>query len=219
MIRNSRSDSSLAQRRGRLVHDEDARRRHPRPRAKVEAILTMHPVADRQPPEIVRARCRRRRARRARRGRDLQRPPVDEAAETRRIGAAEEQVLGDAEPRQRRSVPDAGTGDRADARRARSRSRPAAPSRRIVAAVGRHDAGEDLDQRALAGAVLAHQRVDFAGLERERRVPQRGRAAIGFAQRPASDSRLMPRQVRETLRRRRRSSSFTLAAVISFVGT
>jgi len=33
---------------------------------------------------------------------------------------------------------------------------------RDLGAVRRHHAGEDLDQRRLAGAVLSHQRVDFS---------------------------------------------------------
>ena len=42
-----------------------------------------------------------------------------------------------------------------------------------LAAVGLVHAGHDLDQRRLAGAVLAEQRMDFAGVERERHVLQR----------------------------------------------
>ena len=51
------------------------------------------------------------------------------------------------------------------------------------AAVGRDEAGEDVQQRALAGAVLADQRVHFARIEREVDAVQRdGRAeALGNA--------------------------------------
>ena len=44
------------------------------------------------------------------------------------------------------------------------------PSTRIVPAVGLVDAGQDLDQGALARAVLADQRVDLAGPQVERHV-------------------------------------------------
>ena len=51
------------------------------------------------------------------------------------------------------------------------------PSSRIVAGVRLVDAGQDLDERALAGAVLADQRVDLTGPELERDVVERlGRA-------------------------------------------
>jgi hypothetical protein len=46
--------------------------------------------------------------------------------------------------------------------------------------VGRVVAGERLDQRRLAGAVLAHERMDLAGLDRERRVDQRARGSEGL---------------------------------------
>ena len=49
------------------------------------------------------------------------------------------------------------------------------------ALVGPVDAGDDLDQRRLAGAVLAHQRVDLAGLEVERDVVERLDAGEGLA--------------------------------------
>ena len=48
--------------------------------------------------------------------------------------------------------------------------------------VGRDRAGEDLDQRALAGAVLAHQRERLAGSKLKRSVLQGQGAAVGFAQ-------------------------------------
>ena len=46
------------------------------------------------------------------------------------------------------------------------------PSLRIVPAIGPVDAGQDLDQRALAGAVLAGQRMNLAGLQAEIDVAQ-----------------------------------------------
>ena len=49
------------------------------------------------------------------------------------------------------------------------------------AGVRRVDAGDDLHQRRLAGAVLAHQRVDVAALEAERDVVERQHAGKGLA--------------------------------------
>ena len=110
----------------------------------------------------------------------VERPPIDEA-EAARIGAAEKDVLGHAEARDDVQF----LMDEAQAAPMRL-VRAAERSRRAVdpdlAAVGRDRAGEDLDQRALAGAVLAHQRERLAGAEFERSVPQRRRAAIGLAQ-------------------------------------
>ena len=49
------------------------------------------------------------------------------------------------------------------------------------AAIGPHRSGDDLGQRALARAVLAHQRVDFAGLQRESGFAEGVNAAVMFA--------------------------------------
>ena len=49
------------------------------------------------------------------------------------------------------------------------------------AGVGRVDAGDDLHQRRLAGAVLAHQRMDMAALQAERDVVERQHAGKGLA--------------------------------------
>ena len=49
------------------------------------------------------------------------------------------------------------------------------------AGIGRVDAGDDFHQRRLAGAVLAHQRVDMAALQAERHVVEREHAGKGFA--------------------------------------
>ena len=49
-----------------------------------------------------------------------------------------------------------------------------------AAGIGRNGSGEDLDQRRLAGAVGAHQRMHFAGQHRQRRVLQRGDGAVVF---------------------------------------
>ena len=47
------------------------------------------------------------------------------------------------------------------------------PGKEDLAAIRLVDARHDLDQRRLAGAVLAEQRVDLAGMERKRDVIQR----------------------------------------------
>ena len=49
------------------------------------------------------------------------------------------------------------------------------------AAVGLVGAGDDLDERGFARAVLAEQRVDFARLQLERHALQRADGAEGFA--------------------------------------
>jgi hypothetical protein len=52
---------------------------------------------------------------------------------------------------------------------------PALPAE--LAVVGSHDAGEDLQQRRLAGAVLADHAVHLAGLDAEAHVGQRANGA------------------------------------------
>ena len=50
----------------------------------------------------------------------------------------------------------------------------------LAAGIGGVVAGERLDQRRLAGAVLAHERMDLSGLDLERRVDQRARGPEGL---------------------------------------
>ena len=97
--------------------------------------------------------------------------PVDRAEATGR-GVADEDVLGDRQVREEpRLLVDDCDPQRASVRRAGDLHRfTVEPDR---PAVGLMDAGEDLDQRALAGAVLADQRVDFTGKEVERDVVER----------------------------------------------
>ena len=54
------------------------------------------------------------------------------------------------------------------------------PSSRISPPSPRKRAGHDLDQRRLAGAVLAHQRMNFAGLDPKIDVVQRAHAGKGL---------------------------------------
>ena len=57
-----------------------------------------------------------------------------------------------------------------------------------VVAAGRDDAGEDPDQRRLAGAVLAEQRHDLAGGDREARLVERAHAGEGLGQASATST-------------------------------
>ena len=68
-------------------------------------------------------------------------------------------------------------------RQAAQRAGRVMPAELYVAGVQRVDAGEDLDQRGLAGTVLAEQRQDLAGAELEVNVIERERAseALGVA--------------------------------------
>ena len=71
-----------------------------------------------------------------------------------------------------------------------------------AAGIGRVVAGERLDQRRLAGAVLAHERVDLAGLDVERRVDQRARGPEGL------------REPADVQHRRRRRGSVAVGRVL-----
>src|SRR5215216_3466795 len=53
---------------------------------------------------------------------------------------------------------------------------------RAAAGIGSVVARQRLDQRRLARAVLAHERVDLAGLDVERRIDQRARRSKGLRQ-------------------------------------
>ena len=92
--------------------------------------------------------------------------------------APEQHVLGDGEVREQVDL----LVDRADAGRLRGRRR----AELVLLAVDQHgagvdrvDAGQRLDQRRLAGAVLAHQRVHLAGVEPERDLVEGADAAEG----------------------------------------
>jgi hypothetical protein len=110
---------------------------------------------------------------------DLALPPaVDQAEATRRIGDAD--VVGDRQVgHQRQLLEDADDarpvgGDR--------RGEAHASSLEEHLALGRlHDAGHDLDQGRLAGAVLAQHRMDGAALAAEVDLVQRAHAAVVLA--------------------------------------
>ena len=103
-------------------------------------------------------------------------------AETARL-AAEREVLGHRHGRDQIDF----LVDRAHAHRARLTGRAdidGRPSMRISPASPRSRAGHDLDQRRLAGAVLAHERMHFAGLNAEIDAIERSHAwkRLGNAQ-------------------------------------
>jgi hypothetical protein len=91
---------------------------------------------------------------------------ADLAAEGARVGAGEPQVLGHGQVRgERRVLEHRRQAGGAGVRRRAEPDRPAVHHHH--AGVGREHAGEDLDQRALAGPVGADQPVDLAPLDRE----------------------------------------------------
>ena len=59
--------------------------------------------------------------------------------------------------------------------------RSARPATLTSAAIGRHDPGHDLDERRLAGAVLAQQRVDLAGSHVQVDVVEHDGIAVALA--------------------------------------
>jgi hypothetical protein len=70
---------------------------------------------------------------------------------------------------------------------ARARERDRLAINEDFAGILRIDAGEDLHQRRFAGAVLAHQRMDFAGDQLEPDVVQRPDAGKALGQVPNGD--------------------------------
>ena len=105
------------------------------------------------------------------------RPPVDQAAAPR-IAEREADILGHRHPVDQAEV----LMDERN-RQAAQRAGRVAPAELDAAGIQRVDAGEDLDQRGLACAVLAQQRQDLAGAELEVNVIERQRApeALGYA--------------------------------------
>ena len=105
------------------------------------------------------------------------RAAVDQPEAARRI--ADRDVVGDREVGdQRQLLEDAGDAGRMGRGRRCKRDRLAVEQH--AALVGRDDARHDLDQRRLAGAVLAEDRVNAAGLDHEVGVLQRAHAAVAL---------------------------------------
>ena len=93
--------------------------------------------------------------------------------------SAERDVLRDRQLAEQRGL----LIDRRDAERLRGRGRE--PRERLaierdLTGVRLHRAGEDLDERRLAGAVLADERVDLAGAQLERRALERLHTGVGL---------------------------------------
>ncbi len=163
------------QARGRLVENEDlrcgrqrARDRHQRFLGPAEA-LNAHVRID------VRANDVERRARAL-----PCRAPIHHA-ETPRIAKGEADVLRNGHPVDQSEI----LMDERN-RQVAERAGRIAPAERYAARIQRVDAGEDLDERGLAGAVLAEQRQDLAGADLEVNVIKRERAAkaLGYAPEP-----------------------------------
>ena len=170
--------SRPAKRGGRLVHDEDARRQRQR-LGDLDQLLLADPQARRCAPR-GRGRCRAGQQLARRRDRSL-RSTIRPA---RQRLAAEKDVRRDAQLRDEvELLVDDGDARRLGVAHACEADRLAGDP--DLAVIGRVDAGEDLHQRRLAGAVLAHQSVDLAAAQVEIH-PAQGRhagEALGDARR------------------------------------
>ena len=162
------------ERRRRLVEDED-----PRVGRQRLGDLDHLPLGERQRADRgVRRRCRGRAARSAVGARAAHRAGVEQA-EAARL-AAERQVLRDGQiEEQAELLVDGGDAERRAPGACRGSSTGVAADRDRAGVGGEH-AGQDVDQRRLAGAVLADQRVDLARPQRRatrRRAPARRESA------------------------------------------
>ena len=151
-------DLDRGQRGGRLVHDQ-----HPRVERQRLGDLDDLLVGDRQPAGGAGRVQGDAETGEDRAGVALHRPPVDAPPTAERL-AADEDVLGDGEVgEQRRLLVDDRDAGGLGRRPGRENSTGAAVDGER-AAVGPVHPAEDLDQRRLAGAVLAEQRVRLAGV-------------------------------------------------------
>ena len=161
---------AFGQRRGRLVHDEDARVMRQRAQdLDALAVADGERADDLIGSEIVDFERVEQRL-----GFGAHRPPID-AARARLRRVAEKDVLGDAELGKQQQL----LIDRRDARAARVVGRGKVnlfPVDKDRADVGLVDAGHDLDQRRFAGAVLSEQRMDLARAHVERDARKRAHA-------------------------------------------
>ncbi len=163
---NSRSTSVRRQRRGRLVHHDHARVRRQRLRDLDELLVgdrepAREPVGVEPDAELLEHR-----------GRLAAHPPAVDAAEPLERLHADEDVLGDGQVgEERRLLED-------DRDPGRLRLLGVVEDRLLAveqqpAGVGPVDAGEDLDERRLAGAVLADEAVHLTGEELDVAVLER----------------------------------------------
>jgi hypothetical protein len=156
-------DLDTGQRGGGLVHDDDARVERERLRDLDDLLVGDREAAGRA------ARVDRDAEALEQRGRGpVELGPVDAAEPAGRLPAHED-VLRDAEVREQRGllVDDGDAGRLRVGRAAEGQLRAVEDDRAGVRAV---HAGEQLDDRRLARAVLADKRVDLAAVERERDV-------------------------------------------------
>ena len=94
--------------------------------------------------------------------------------------AAHHHVLRDGQVGEQRSAPGRSPRCRRRARRAGPWKSTGSPSTSSSPASGRDDAGQQPDEGGLAGAVLADQRADLAGAQRDVAVAQRAHRAVGL---------------------------------------
>ena len=170
-MRKSFSTSAAAERRGRLVHDDQARLHRERAGDLDHLLLGDGQVAHRASSDCARGRCRSRDRLASRR------PVLRQLTKMRGPGSRPMKTFSAIVMfgRERELLVDGDDAERA-ARRAASRRRPAWPSKLMLPASGCLRAGQDLQQRRLAGAVLAEQRMDLARADlemRRRRAPAR----------------------------------------------
>ena len=146
-------DLGFAQRRGRLVHDDEPRTHRERPGDLDQLLLGDRKIADQRhrvtlEPDLVGDRT----------GVLSEAPPADEQPRAR--FAADEHVFGDRHIRREGEF--LIDGDDAGALRVMRRSEGDGLAEELDRpGVGAVRAGQDLEQRRLAGAVLAEKGVDF----------------------------------------------------------
>ena len=197
-------DLVRGERRGRLVEDEHAGFDRQRLRDLDELLIGHRQATDRRTGVEMDVELLEQRV-----GSASRRAPVEDPEPSRR-GVADEDVLGDGQVREEsrllvddRDTERPGVGGPVDLRRL--------PVQKDRPAVGLVDAGQDLDQRALAGTVLADQGVDLAGQESERDVVE------GLCRREAlrDPAQLRARRDRHRLGRGRRLLDGQLAALVT----
>ena len=114
--------------------------------------------------------------------------PLDDVSQLHRAGQAEPDVLRDGERVEQREVLEHHRdAERARVVRAADRGRRAVPEE--VAGVRRGRAVDDLHERRLARAVLAEDRVDLSGRDRERDVVVRNDVPVALRDVPELEAR------------------------------
>eukprot|EP01022_Parablepharisma_sp_SALTPOND_P020740 TRINITY_DN385_c0_g1_i13.p1 TRINITY_DN385_c0_g1~~TRINITY_DN385_c0_g1_i13.p1 ORF type:complete len:868 (-),score=317.47 TRINITY_DN385_c0_g1_i13:3732-6335(-) len=165
---------AFGQRRGRLVHDEDAAAMHQR-----AGDLHLLLLGNGQPPGAARSTESRPQLRQHRIGAAAHGGMVDQAQAVAQF-ATHEDIGGHADVGRHRQF----LVDQVDAGGAAGGGIAQGDRFSVqqdLAVVRRMDAGQHFHQRALAGAVLPHQRVDLAGADVEVHVRQRPCRAEGLA--------------------------------------